>query len=141
MPGFDKEIAKLAQRVLINPRKIDWHTGVLATKVTPGAARAGGRTRGALGRAARRRPGGGQQRPQRVDRRGLQQLLQAPRRAGRCLLLACTGPSRRPPEPTLPCVRCTLRVLRMHAHHCPALRGFISAQIKRPRLVSIVYKA
>jgi len=40
MPGFDKEIAKLAQRVLINPRKIDWHTGVLATKVTPGAARA-----------------------------------------------------------------------------------------------------
>lgn len=36
MPGFDKEIAKLAQRVLINPRKIDWHTGVLATKVTPG---------------------------------------------------------------------------------------------------------
>lgn len=38
MPGFDKEIAKLAQRVLINPRKIDYHTGVLATKVTPGAA-------------------------------------------------------------------------------------------------------
>ena len=37
MPGFDKEIAKLAQRVLINPRKIDYHTGVLATKVTPGA--------------------------------------------------------------------------------------------------------
>ena len=36
MPGFDKEIAKLAQRVLINPRPIDWHTGVLATKVTPG---------------------------------------------------------------------------------------------------------
>ena len=36
MPGFDKEIAKMAQRVLINPRKIDWYTGVLATKVTPG---------------------------------------------------------------------------------------------------------
>ena len=36
MPGFDREVAKLAQRVLINPRKIDWHTGVLATKVTPG---------------------------------------------------------------------------------------------------------
>lgn len=33
MPGFDKEIARLAQRVLINPRPIDWHTGVLATKV------------------------------------------------------------------------------------------------------------
>ena len=37
MPGFDKEIAKLAQRILVNPRKIDYHTGVLATKVTPGA--------------------------------------------------------------------------------------------------------
>lgn len=36
MPGFDKEIARLAQRTLINPRKIDWHTGVLASKVTPG---------------------------------------------------------------------------------------------------------
>lgn len=36
MPGFDKEIAKMAQRLLINPRKIDYHTGVLATKVTPG---------------------------------------------------------------------------------------------------------
>ena len=36
MPGFDKEIARLAQRLLINPRPIDWHTGVLATKVTPG---------------------------------------------------------------------------------------------------------
>ena len=39
MPGFDKEIARLAQRVLINPRKIDWHTGVLASKVVPGAMR------------------------------------------------------------------------------------------------------
>ena len=37
MPGFDKEIARTAQRLLINPRKIDYHTGVLATKVTPGA--------------------------------------------------------------------------------------------------------
>ena len=37
MPGFDKEIARLAQRTLITPRKIDYHTGVLATKVTPGA--------------------------------------------------------------------------------------------------------
>ena len=36
MPGFDKEIARTAQRLLINPRRIDYHTGVLATKVTPG---------------------------------------------------------------------------------------------------------
>jgi dihydrolipoamide dehydrogenase len=36
MPGFDKEIAKLAQRLLINGRKIDFHTNVLATKVVPG---------------------------------------------------------------------------------------------------------
>lgn len=35
MPGFDPEISKLAQRVLINPRKIDYHTGVFASKVTP----------------------------------------------------------------------------------------------------------
>lgn len=34
MPGFDTEISKLAQRVLINPRKIDYYTGVFATKVT-----------------------------------------------------------------------------------------------------------
>lgn len=34
MPGFDPEIGKLAQRVLINPRKIDYHTGVFASKVT-----------------------------------------------------------------------------------------------------------
>ena len=34
MPGFDPEISKLAQRVLINPRNIDYHTGVFATKVT-----------------------------------------------------------------------------------------------------------
>lgn len=36
MPGFDQEIARMAQRLLINPRPIDWKTGVLATKVTPG---------------------------------------------------------------------------------------------------------
>ena len=36
MPGFDGEIAKMANRLLINPRSIDYHTGVLATKVTPG---------------------------------------------------------------------------------------------------------
>ncbi|KAG4378392.1 hypothetical protein GLYMA_17G032300v4 [Glycine max] len=35
MPGFDPEISKLAQRVLINPRNIDYHTGVFATKITP----------------------------------------------------------------------------------------------------------
>ncbi|KAD4385122.1 hypothetical protein E3N88_25290 [Mikania micrantha] len=35
MPGFDPEISKLAQRVLINPRKIDYHSGVFATKITP----------------------------------------------------------------------------------------------------------
>lgn len=35
MPGFDPEIGKLAQRVLINPRKIDYHTGVFAKKITP----------------------------------------------------------------------------------------------------------
>lgn len=36
MPGFDNEIAKMAQRTLITPRNIDYHTGVLAAKVTPG---------------------------------------------------------------------------------------------------------
>lgn len=36
MPGFDKEIARLAQRLLIQGRPIDYHTGVIATKVTPG---------------------------------------------------------------------------------------------------------
>ena len=35
MPGFDPEIGKLAQRVLINPRKIYYHTGVLAKRITP----------------------------------------------------------------------------------------------------------
>ena len=37
MPGFDREIAKLAQRLLINGRPIDYHTNVIASKVTPGA--------------------------------------------------------------------------------------------------------
>lgn len=36
MPGFDPEIARLAQRLLINPRPIDYHTNVFAAKVTPG---------------------------------------------------------------------------------------------------------
>lgn len=36
MPGFDGEVAKMAQRILITPRHIDFHTGVLAAKVTPG---------------------------------------------------------------------------------------------------------
>ncbi len=36
MPAFDPEIARVAQRLLINPRKIDWHTGVFASNVTPG---------------------------------------------------------------------------------------------------------
>lgn len=38
MPGFDPEISKLAQRVLINPRNIDYHTGVFASKVTTGTS-------------------------------------------------------------------------------------------------------
>ncbi len=33
MPGFDREIARVAQRLLIQGRPIDYHTGVLATKV------------------------------------------------------------------------------------------------------------
>lgn len=36
MPGFDPEISRLAQRLLINPRPIDYHTNVFAAKVTPG---------------------------------------------------------------------------------------------------------
>lgn len=36
MPGFDPEIARLAQRLLITPRPIDYHTNVFAAKVTPG---------------------------------------------------------------------------------------------------------
>ncbi|GBG68254.1 hypothetical protein CBR_g2805 [Chara braunii] len=35
MPGFDPEIGRMAQRLLINPRKIDYHTGVFAKKITP----------------------------------------------------------------------------------------------------------
>lgn len=31
MPGFDREIAKLAQRLLINPRRIDYQTGAHMT--------------------------------------------------------------------------------------------------------------
>lgn len=36
MPGFDPEIARLAERLLIRPRSIDYHTNVFASKVTPG---------------------------------------------------------------------------------------------------------
>jgi dihydrolipoamide dehydrogenase len=37
MPGFDPEIAKIAERVLIKPRAIETYTGVFATKITPGS--------------------------------------------------------------------------------------------------------
>lgn len=37
MPGFDPDIAKIAQRVLIDPRDIDTRVGLLAKKVTPGS--------------------------------------------------------------------------------------------------------
>jgi dihydrolipoamide dehydrogenase len=37
MPTFDPDIAKVAQRVLIAPRAIETHVGVIAKKVTPGA--------------------------------------------------------------------------------------------------------
>eukprot|EP00168_Porphyra_purpurea_P011236 TRINITY_DN2847_c0_g1_i5.p1 TRINITY_DN2847_c0_g1~~TRINITY_DN2847_c0_g1_i5.p1 ORF type:complete len:454 (-),score=124.40 TRINITY_DN2847_c0_g1_i5:56-1246(-) len=36
MPGFDPEIARVAKRLLVTPRAIDFHTNVFATKVTPG---------------------------------------------------------------------------------------------------------
>jgi dihydrolipoamide dehydrogenase len=36
MPTFDKEIAKLAERLLIRERAIDYRTGVFAAEVTPG---------------------------------------------------------------------------------------------------------
>lgn len=36
MPGFDNEIARMAQRTLITPRNIDFRTGVLATSVKQG---------------------------------------------------------------------------------------------------------
>lgn len=37
MPGFDPDIAKQAQRILIAPRDIDTKVGMLAMKVTPGS--------------------------------------------------------------------------------------------------------
>ncbi|MGF1490898.1 MAG: dihydrolipoyl dehydrogenase [Microcoleaceae cyanobacterium] len=37
MPTFDPDIAKIAQRVLINPRDIETYTSKLALKVTPGS--------------------------------------------------------------------------------------------------------
>jgi dihydrolipoamide dehydrogenase len=37
MPGFDPEIAKLAERILIKPRDIETHVGVLAKTVKPGS--------------------------------------------------------------------------------------------------------
>lgn len=37
MPGFDPDIAKLAQRILIAPRDIETRVGLLAKKVTPGS--------------------------------------------------------------------------------------------------------
>ena len=37
MPGFDRDIAKIAERVLINPRDIETKVGILAKKVTPGS--------------------------------------------------------------------------------------------------------
>ncbi len=37
MPGFDPDIAKLAQRVLITPRDIETKVGVLAKRITPGS--------------------------------------------------------------------------------------------------------
>ncbi len=37
MPGFDPEIAKIAKRVLIDPRDMETYKGVFATKVIPGS--------------------------------------------------------------------------------------------------------
>jgi dihydrolipoamide dehydrogenase len=37
MPGFDPDIAKLAERILIKPRDIETKVGILAKKVTPGS--------------------------------------------------------------------------------------------------------
>ncbi|MGC1245170.1 MAG: dihydrolipoyl dehydrogenase, partial [Spirulinaceae cyanobacterium] len=37
MPGFDPEIAKIAKRVLIDPRDLETYVGTLAKKVTPGS--------------------------------------------------------------------------------------------------------
>ncbi|WP_373479622.1 dihydrolipoyl dehydrogenase [Geminocystis sp.] len=36
MPTFDPDIAKIAEKVLINSRDIETYTGVFATKITPG---------------------------------------------------------------------------------------------------------
>jgi dihydrolipoamide dehydrogenase len=37
MPGFDRDIAKLAERILITPRDIETYVGTYARKVTPGS--------------------------------------------------------------------------------------------------------
>ena len=37
MPGFDRDIAKIAQRVLLKPRDIETYTGTLAKSVKPGS--------------------------------------------------------------------------------------------------------
>ncbi len=37
MPGFDRDIAKMAERILITPRDIETKVGVLAQKVIPGS--------------------------------------------------------------------------------------------------------
>ena len=37
MPGFDRDIAKLAERVLINPRDIETSVGIYAKKIIPGS--------------------------------------------------------------------------------------------------------
>lgn len=37
MPGFDRDIAKLAERSLINPRAIETKVGIYAKKVIPGS--------------------------------------------------------------------------------------------------------
>jgi hypothetical protein len=52
MPGFDKEIARMADRLLIKGRPIDYHTGVIATKVTPGVPGEGAAVPGRGGQRA-----------------------------------------------------------------------------------------
>ncbi len=37
MPGFDRDIATLAERILIKPRDIETRAGMLAMKITPGS--------------------------------------------------------------------------------------------------------
>jgi dihydrolipoamide dehydrogenase len=37
MPGFDRDIAKIAERVLITPRDIETHVGIYAKRVIPGS--------------------------------------------------------------------------------------------------------